>query len=58
MRLVFKFGNFKGLWAVFKIEVFNALQVRFGLTNINLFQNNPSKRNPKLKMKTSLKFST
>jgi hypothetical protein len=29
---------------VFKIEVFNALQTQFG----------PSKRNPKLKMKTSL----
>jgi hypothetical protein len=45
---------------VFKIEVFNALQTRFGPSNaiwpfkIYLSQNNPSKCNPKLKMKTSL----
>jgi hypothetical protein len=39
---------------MFKIEVFNALQTRFGPSNIYLSQNNPSKYNPKLK--TSLEI--
>jgi hypothetical protein len=36
-----------------KIEVFNALQTQFGLSKYTS-QNNPSKCNPKVKMKTSL----
>ena len=39
--------------AVFKIEVFNALQARFGPSKYTPLKNNPSKRNPKLKTKTS-----
>ena len=42
------------LQPMFKIEFFNALQTRFGPSKIYLSQNNPSKCNPKLKMKTSL----
>ena len=38
-----------------KIEVFNALQTRFGPSKHTPSQNSPSKRNPILKMKTSLK---
>ena len=43
-----------GWQAMFKIEAFNALQMRFGPFKIYLSQNNPSGHNPKLKMKTSL----
>jgi hypothetical protein len=39
---------------VFKIEVFNALQMRFGPSKYTSLQKKPSKRNPKLKMKTLL----
>ena len=45
-------SNDKG--AVFKIEVFIVLQTRYGPSKHTSPQNNPSKRNPKLKMKTSL----
>ena len=41
--------------AMFKIEVFNALQMRLGPSKYTSLKHNPSKRNPKLKMKTSLK---
>ena len=37
---------------VFKIEVFNALQMRFGPSNTYLFENNLPQRNPNLKMMT------
>jgi hypothetical protein len=39
---------------VFKIKVFNALSIAIWPFIIYLAQNGPSKRNPKLKMKTSL----
>jgi hypothetical protein len=48
--------NFKArrmLHPVLKIEVFNALQTRFGPSKYTSLKNNPSKRNPKLKMKTT-----
>ena len=44
----------KGIPTVFKIEVFNALQTRFGPSKYTSFKISPSKRNLKLKMKTSL----
>jgi hypothetical protein len=50
IRLILKSS---GEGAMFKIKVFNALQMQFGPLKY-LSQNNPSKRNPKLKMKTSL----
>ena len=40
--------------SVFKIQVFNALQTQNWSFKIHLSQNNPSKCNPRLKMKTSL----
>jgi hypothetical protein len=39
---------------VFKIEVLNALQTRFGPSKYTSLKNNFSKRNPELKMKKSL----
>ena len=39
---------------MFKIEVFNALQTRFGPFKIYLSQKNPSKRKLKLKVNMSL----
>ena len=41
---------------MFKIEVFNALQTRFGPSKYTSLKHNPSKRNPKLKTKTSLEI--
>jgi hypothetical protein len=39
---------------MFKIEVFDAFQMRFGPSKYTSLKTNPSKRNPKLNMKTSL----
>ena len=47
-------GGIRLSQSVFKIEVFNALQMWFGPSNIYLSQTNPSKHNPEFKMKTSL----
>ena len=49
-----RFANFWST-AVFKIEVFECPSNTIRPFKIYLFQNNPSKRNPKLKMNTSLK---
>ena len=46
--------NMRARDAVFKIEVFNALQTWFWPFKTHLSQNNLSKRNPNLKMKASL----
>ena len=39
---------------MFKTKVFNALQTRLGPSKYTFLKTNPSKRNPKLKTKTSL----
>jgi hypothetical protein len=39
---------------MFKTEVFNALPTRFGPSKYTSLKKNPSKWNPKLKMKMSL----